>query len=77
MYRNRFITTLFICVRLFLLYPILDTIFTSFFNIQLVNIGKRSFVGLKNSQTIFTCHFTTFFLTTAFYMILLCKLLYN
>jgi ABC-type sugar transport system permease subunit len=49
-----FISPLFICVILLLLYPMLDTISTAFFDIQLVNISKKTFVGFKNFQTIFT-----------------------
>jgi len=49
-----FITPLYICVILFLIYPMLDTIVSAFFDIRLVNIAKRTFVGFKNFQTIFS-----------------------
>jgi ABC-type sugar transport system permease subunit len=49
-----FISPLLICVILLLLYPMFDTIRTAFFDIQLVNISKKTFVGFKNFQTIFT-----------------------
>ena len=56
-----FIAPLFICVFLLLLYPMLDTIMTAFFDIQLVNISKKTFVGFKNFQTIFTQENPSFF----------------
>lgn len=56
-----FILPLFICVFLLLLYPMLDTIITAFFDIQLVNIGKKTFVGFQNFQTIFTQENPNFF----------------
>lgn len=48
-----FISPLLICVILLLLYPMFDTIRTAFFDIQLVNINKKTFVGLENFRTIF------------------------
>jgi len=56
-----FILPLFICVFLLLLYPMLDTIITAFFDIQLVNISEKTFVGFKNFQTIFTQENPNFF----------------
>jgi len=56
-----FILPLFICVFLLLLYPMLDTIMTAFFDIQLVNISEKTFVGFKNFQTIFTQENPNFF----------------
>jgi len=56
-----FISPLIICVFLLLLYPMLDTIMTAFFDIQLVNISKKTFVGFKNFQTIFTQENPNFF----------------
>jgi ABC-type sugar transport system permease subunit len=56
-----FILPLFICVFLLLLYPMLDTIMTAFFDIQLVNIREKTFVGFKNFQTIFTQENPNFF----------------
>ena len=49
-----FISPLLVCVILLLLYPMFDTIRTAFFDIRLVNIGMKRFVGLKNFRTIFT-----------------------
>jgi multiple sugar transport system permease protein len=49
-----FILPLFVMIALFLLYPMLDTIFTSLYKISLVNISQRTFVGLKNFSTLFT-----------------------
>ncbi len=56
-----FILPLFICVFLLLLYPMLDTIITAFFDIQLVNISEKTFVGFKNFQTIFAQENPNFF----------------
>jgi ABC-type sugar transport system permease subunit len=56
-----FILPLFICVFLLLLYPMLDTIITAFFDIQLVNISKKTFVGFQNFKTIFTQKNPNFF----------------
>jgi ABC-type sugar transport system permease subunit len=56
-----FILPLFICVFLLLLYPMLDTIMTAFFDIQLVNISKKTFVGFQNFKTIFTQENPNFF----------------
>jgi ABC-type sugar transport system permease subunit len=56
-----FILPLFICVFLLLLYPMLDTIITAFFDIQLVNISKKTFVGFQNFKTIFTQENPNFF----------------
>ena len=49
-----FISPLLVCVILLLLYPMFDTIRTAFFDIQLVNIGMKKFVGFENFRTIFT-----------------------
>jgi ABC-type sugar transport system permease subunit len=49
-----FILPLFVMIALFLLYPMLDTIFTSLYKISLVNISQRTFVGLANFRTLFT-----------------------
>ncbi len=59
-----FIAPLFICVFLLLLYPMLDTITTAFFDIKLVNIREKTFVGFKNFQTIFTQENPNFFTGT-------------
>jgi ABC-type sugar transport system permease subunit len=56
-----FILPLFLCVFLLLLYPMLDTIITAFFDIQLVNISKKTFVGFQNFKTIFTQENPNFF----------------
>lgn len=48
-----FISPLLICVILLLLYPMFDTIRTAFFDIQLVNINKKTFVGFENFRKIF------------------------
>ena len=48
-----FISPLFAGVILLLLYPMLDTLTTSFYDIQLVNIAKRNFVGFENFRTMF------------------------
>jgi ABC-type sugar transport system permease subunit len=49
-----FILPLFVMVALFLLYPMLDTISTSLHKISLVNISRRTFVGLANFRALFT-----------------------
>jgi ABC-type sugar transport system permease subunit len=49
-----FISPLLVCVILLLLYPMFDTIRTAFFDIQLVNISTKKFVGFENFRTIFT-----------------------
>jgi len=49
-----FITPLFAAVALLLLYPMADTVITAFFNIRLVNIAQREFVGLENFRTLFS-----------------------
>jgi multiple sugar transport system permease protein len=49
-----FILPLFVLIALFLLYPMVDTIFTSLYKISLVNISQRTFAGLANFRTLFT-----------------------
>lgn len=49
-----FILPLFVMVALFLLYPMLDTLSTSLYKISLVNISRRTFVGLANFRALFT-----------------------
>lgn len=48
-----FIFPLYLAVLLFLIYPMVDTIATSFFKVELVNITQKVFVGFKNFKTLF------------------------
>ncbi|MCD6123178.1 MAG: sugar ABC transporter permease [Spirochaetales bacterium] len=48
-----FIFPLYLAVMLFLIYPMLDTIATSFYKVELVNITHKVFIGFKNFRTLF------------------------
>jgi len=49
-----FISPLYIGISLLLLYPMIDTIVTSFYKIELVDISHRVFVGFSNFKELFS-----------------------
>ncbi len=56
-----FITPIALLLLAFSLYPLLRTVYLSFFDIKLASINKMNFVGLKNYRIFFTRNSPNFF----------------